>query len=647
MADLQPIQNPDNQEQFIREMIARRQAANPTQLIPTSQGNAAPTGAAAAPAPAPVPQAQPRPQGMMNRIGEGLSHLIGVPTPQPTAAAGGSTPIPSKPATPTDQQQYEDQLNPGKVVSAKLMAHTENIHNPFLRVGATLLSRIPGAFGDAVYRANPELAEQQQKLITAPEQYAQTKAETRLKSAQADEAEASAAQKKTGLGNWEPMQGEQYTQYAVNPDGSQGAPIQNLWRNKLTGEQQWRPVPAPAGQQAPPAGGSVPIPQGAPQAAPQATPTIGQAPAATAGGGGVPAGAGQALIPTPTTQFGTKQMTKPEDRNLDPLGVQRNIAELAAATERLKKLPSDYQNIVPPTIGAEDTGASAKTKLAEYDKAINQQAQQFAKDRAESNKEKDAREAADRKEAQAKQKQYGYAMAPDGSTQYTTQYKAENAKPDPLPFQPISNADVFKDRTSLGQLNDVQINTSKYRDAMNNVKVNLDDKAIDSMHRIIAGVSEKPGIVLETLTLGAVDKMVEQTELKNAWQNLTPEQRKLMIGFLRTRGAILAYNRALTGARSSDKAFSIEEANLPTPDVGSTVGNDQLDSFQENIDILANKFPHGLPGVPHTSEIRAKHEKQEETKPAPAPNPMRPQQPTVPAPGGATPSNPFGNWNPT
>src|SRR5271155_6285437 len=124
MADVQtdnaPILNPDNQEQFIREMIARRQSSDPTQLIPTQQTSAAPTSAAAAaPARAPAPAAQPQPQGLMNRIGEGLSHLIGVPTPQPNAA-------PKRAATPTDQEQYENQLNPGKVVSAKLMAHTEN-----------------------------------------------------------------------------------------------------------------------------------------------------------------------------------------------------------------------------------------------------------------------------------------------------------------------------------------------------------------------------------------------------------------------------------------------------------------------------------------------------------------------------------------
>jgi len=597
-----------------------RQIAASQPLIPV--GNApATTATAAAPAkPALIPNVPVQRADAANPV-PGTQHIVTNPqTGQPQYAA---TPY-------TTAQQTNPFLG--------IFAHADNIGNPVLRTLAKIASGV-GAVAEGVGQGtHPELVKAEEQRIGLPAAQREQAAKTRLETAQAEEAEQKAKQTASGMQNWEPMQGEQFTQYQVNPDGSQGAPINQLWRNKVTGEQQWRPIPLVGAGQAPaPAAGTsqqlVPAP-------------VAPAPAQTGGGSPVAQQGATPLVQAPATQFGTKQMTKPEDRNLDTAGVQRAQGEIAEATQRLQKLPPAYQNLVPPEITPQDTGASAKTKLAEYDKAVNAQSQQYAKDQAELNKQRDAEAAEDRKELAKKRNTYGYVdvQKPDGTVelQYMNQAKAEDPKTKAVTqFEPMSNADVKKDRDAIAQLNDVQTNVSKYRNAFNEQKDNIEH--MDAIHRIMAGVTQNQSVVLSTLTLSALQKMVEQSEVADAWKELTPTERNLMIGFLRAQGAIIAYNRVISGSgRSNEKQLEIEEKNLPTPDVGGTVGSSLLDSFQENIGVLGTKFPKNLPGL--TKNVRQEIEKNAPpTAPAPVQKPVvvAPQQQQQPGLFN------FGNWNPT
>lgn len=195
---------------------------------------------------------------------------------------------------------------------------------------------------------------------------------------------------------------------------------------------------------------------------------------------------------------------------------------------------------------------------------------------------------------------FGYAMDKDGQLAYMSRSQANDLH---STFEQMSPADVNKDRATLRQLNDVQMNVSKYRSATEAMTENVEHT--DAIHRIIAGVSQEDMAKAAFVTLGAAMSMMEQSEVKDSWNKLSDKERKLMVGYLRAKGGIVAYNRALTGSgRANKEALMIEMANLPTPDVGSKVAIPQLDSFQENIDQAATGLPTNLPGMKTPKQVR-------------------------------------------
>lgn len=207
-----------------------------------------------------------------------------------------------------------------------------------------------------------------------------------------------------------------------------------------------------------------------------------------------------------------------------------------------------------------------------------------------------AEKAQDRKD----QRTMGYAMNKDGQLEYMSKYDADQIH---STFEQQSPSDVNKDRQYLRQLDDVQTNVSKYRNAVNAQKGNIEHTG--EIRRIVAGKNADDLARAAWVGGGALMDEMQQYEMTHAWNKLTTEERNIVIGYLRSRGSIIAYNKAISGSgRANKEQLEVEMMNLPSPDVGATVANPQLDSFQENINVASQGFPGNLPGMKTPATVR-------------------------------------------
>lgn len=236
-------------------------------------------------------------------------------------------------------------------------------------------------------------------------------------------------------------------------------------------------------------------------------------------------------------------------------------------------------------------------------------------------------EAQDRKDKRTQ----GYAVNPDNNQlELTNRYVAENDWH--TPFEEIAKGQPEKDKSAMRQLDDVQMNTTRYKNAWNAQKANISTNHALLMDQIINDQKIQAG-TLANLLPGAeyVLNTLKDTNKASMWNTLDKTERDLVIAFLATKTSAIAYQRALTGsARSSETQLHLEMANIPAPYVGATVANDVLQRWQENVDQAASGYPHNLPGVEHPTAVRQRMEKQ------------TPQTPAAPAAQGKG----KGQWNP-
>lgn len=200
----------------------------------------------------------------------------------------------------------------------------------------------------------------------------------------------------------------------------------------------------------------------------------------------------------------------------------------------------------------------------------------------------------------------GYAVNPQtGNLELTDRYTANSVWH--KPFEEMTHAEIAKDRGNIRRLDDVQKNLSEYQSAVNAQRTPV--VGGKAMQRIVSGVNDSDVQKMGYITMGAAMDMMEQGEVAAAWRELSPSERAIMIGYLRAKGAMIAYNAVISGsARPAVEQLKVEWQNLPAPYVGATVANDALKSVQENIDIASSGYPKNLPGMPHPEEIRRKAE---------------------------------------
>jgi hypothetical protein len=177
-----------------------------------------------------------------------------------------------------------------------------------------------------------------------------------------------------------------------------------------------------------------------------------------------------------------------------------------------------------------------------------------------------------------------------------------------------TQADVEKETVLNSQMNDMQLNTSRYRGSLNAMG-NLSSTDAKNIQRIITNPDIK-GMLGDaastagwTLGIGSISQTVAK-EAGQAWNELSPDKQDAVIGYLRMKNTGLLAQKVLTGmGRASKEALDIELANMPAPNEGATVGNKKLDAWQENLDQI-NSRSVKLPWMESPTDVRTRVENQ-------------------------------------
>jgi len=173
----------------------------------------------------------------------------------------------------------------------------------------------------------------------------------------------------------------------------------------------------------------------------------------------------------------------------------------------------------------------------------------------------------------------------------------------------VSESDIEKESATTKQLNDVQMNVSRYKSAINAIPENISQQSVNHMARILSNDVVNSNILLPA-GMATLPSILEQGSRAADWNALTPEEQQATIGYLRAKGSIIAFQKALTQVgRTSKEALEIEMNNLPSPLVGATVANKQLEAFQENVDTASQGLTK-VPWLENPKDVRARIEGQ-------------------------------------
>jgi hypothetical protein len=172
-----------------------------------------------------------------------------------------------------------------------------------------------------------------------------------------------------------------------------------------------------------------------------------------------------------------------------------------------------------------------------------------------------------------------------------------------------SEGDINKETELTRQFNDVQMNVSRFRVAMNNPRLEFGQNGLLSASdttKIASILSDKglAGVAGQIPAGERLGDIISQGKNAQYWNELSPEAQDAVTGYLRAKGSIIAFQKALTQTgRTSKEALAIEMQNLPSPLMAGPAANKQLDAFQENID-TASKGIVRVPWLPTTQDVR-------------------------------------------
>jgi hypothetical protein len=196
-----------------------------------------------------------------------------------------------------------------------------------------------------------------------------------------------------------------------------------------------------------------------------------------------------------------------------------------------------------------------------------------------------------------------FAFDPQTQTRVLTTMPQAGAKGFTNPVK-ASEGDINKETELTKQFNDVQMNVSRYRNAINVLSNSAGEHTTEVAHILSEGKFDAGHLasLLPGASLSA--EIVNQKQIAADWNKLTSEEQDAVTGYLRAKGSVIAFQKALTQTgRTSKEALAIEMQNLPSPLEASGPALKQMDAFQENID-TASKGIVRVPWLPSTQDVR-------------------------------------------
>lgn len=190
-----------------------------------------------------------------------------------------------------------------------------------------------------------------------------------------------------------------------------------------------------------------------------------------------------------------------------------------------------------------------------------------------------------------------------GQREQTTQGEV-SANPDKY-SNPVAvkESDLNRDASLSRQLGDAQMNLSRYKVALSKM-----DALSVSEKRAVAALVGEDKFKSEFMGVSIPSDWLNKLLTSENWQQLNPKAQDAVAAYIGTRGAVIAYQKAVSGSgRSNKEQLEIELQNIPNPILPVNVRNMQLSRFQENIDQAGTGLPK-LVGVPSPQDIRSKIE---------------------------------------
>jgi hypothetical protein len=299
---------------------------------------------------------------------------------------------------------------------------------------------------------------------------------------------------------------------------------------------------------------------------------------------------------------------KPADRPVAPEELQSMRTSISGSG-----IPKDEQTALLNELREGMTQAELDKVSARADSAMGRVS---AENVAEKNRKAAAQTTQDEKKALRDQDNV-FAFDPKTKTRVLTTRGEAEAAGFTMAGKAVTPQEIDKEEAATRQFNDVQMNISRYRNALDSLTAAIPKDHVERMTLItsLASQADKEGGgsgIISSLTGGIAPALISQAQqgaLARAWNYLTPQEQDLMTGYFRSKGSLLAFQRALTGTgRSSQMGLQLEIPNIPEPIVGSTVADKRLKAFQENIDV-ASKGLVRFPWIDQPEDIRKGIEK--------------------------------------
>jgi hypothetical protein len=181
----------------------------------------------------------------------------------------------------------------------------------------------------------------------------------------------------------------------------------------------------------------------------------------------------------------------------------------------------------------------------------------------------------------------------------------------------VKESDIRKDTELARQLGDAQLNLSRYRAAVSRMEeasylqnVGTPGGSKRAMASLLGEDKFKAEFMGMQLPADWFNKLADTEN----WNALSKSQQDAVVGYLGARGAVIAYQKAVSGSgRANKEQLELELQNIPTPLLPKDVRESQFDRFQQNIDQTGAGLPK-MVGIERPKEIQQRIEAEEAQK---------------------------------